>query len=207
MNLEQNLILSRCPHCRVDQPNMGLVTSPPIQTVNHSGRAVAWWGLYKCGRCGGCVLAKADDKGGYVSATYPPVENAVPATVPPTARTYLTQAINSRHSPAGAVMLAASAVDAMLKAIGLKEGSLYKRIDAAAATHVITEEMAAWAHDVRLDANDERHADDEIALKTETDAERCIEFASALAQFLFVLPEKVRRGREAAKKAASQRPT
>ena len=102
-------------------------------------------------------------------------------------------------------MLAASAVDAMLKAKGLKEGSLYRRIDEAAKTQLITEEMAAWAHDVRLEANDERHADEEYAMKTAEDAKRCIEFTSALAQLLFVLPDKVRRGREAAIKAASQR--
>jgi hypothetical protein len=43
-------------------------------------------------------------------------------------------------------MLAASAVDSMLKDKGYKEGSLYKRIDTAAADHLITDGMAQWAH-------------------------------------------------------------
>jgi hypothetical protein len=93
-------------------------------------------------------------------------------------------------------MLTASAVDAMLKSKGYKEGSLNTRIDAAAAAHLITSEMAAWAHEVRLDANDQRHADESSALPTPHDAAKCIEFANALAQFLFVLPTRVARGRK-----------
>jgi hypothetical protein len=91
-------------------------------------------------------------------------------------------------------MLAASAVDAMLKAKDLKSGSLYDRINKAAERHLITDEMARWAHDVRLDANDERHADENAELPTLEDAKRAIEFSLALAQFMFVLPERVRRG-------------
>jgi hypothetical protein len=94
-------------------------------------------------------------------------------------------------------MLAASAVDAMLKAKGKKEGTLYKRIDEAAAEHLITPEMALWAHEVRLDANDQRHSDEDVVLPSEEDAKRAIGFASALAEFLFVLPARVAAGRRA----------
>ena len=94
-------------------------------------------------------------------------------------------------------MLAASSVDAMLKEKGLKEGSLNTRINEAATSHLITKEMAAWAHDIRLDANDQRHADESVALPNEADAKKAIEFANALAQFLFVLPARVERGRKA----------
>ncbi len=52
-------------------------------------------------------------------------------------------------------MLAASSIDAMLKEKGYKVGGLYDRIKQAAKDHLITDEMAAWAHDVRLDANDQ----------------------------------------------------
>ncbi|WP_341964617.1 DUF4145 domain-containing protein [Pseudomonas sp. RC10] len=83
----------------------------------------------------------------------------------------------------------------MLKEKGLKDGNLYKRIDTAAAQHLITTEMATWAHEIRLDANDQRHADEDAALPDEADARKAIEFATALAQFLFVLPARVARGR------------
>jgi hypothetical protein len=93
-------------------------------------------------------------------------------------------------------MLAASAGDAMLKTKKYKEGSLYARINQAAKDHVITEEMAKWAHEVRLDANDQRHTDDDVPLPDAKDAERCIRFAKALAQFVFVLPAMVNKGPE-----------
>ena len=72
-----------------------------------------------------------------------PSSPEVDEALPEKARTYLRQALNSLSAPAGAVMLAASAVDAMLKGKGLKEGSLYSRIDKAATDHLITKEMAA----------------------------------------------------------------
>ena len=54
--------------------------------------------------------------------------------------------------------------------------------------------MAKWAHQIRLDANDQRHADENAGLPTGADAERCIEFAKALGQFMFVLPARITRG-------------
>ena len=92
-------------------------------------------------------------------------------------------------------MLAASAVDAMLKEKNLTAGTLNARINAAADTHLITADMAEWAHDVRLDANDPRHADDARPHHTTETARRVVEFAVALADFLFVLPARVARGR------------
>jgi hypothetical protein len=109
--------------------------------------------------------------------------------------TYLQQALESIHAPAGAVMLAASAIDAMLKTKGYQEGSLFTRINQAAEAHLITREMAEWAHEIRLDANDQRHADVNQPLPDETQAKKCVDFALALAEFLFVLPARVQRGR------------
>ncbi len=96
-------------------------------------------------------------------------------------------------------MLAASSVDAMLKTKNLVNGSLYTRINEAKDTHLITPEMADWADDVRLDANDSRHADLNQPHHTLQSAERAVEFAVALAEALFVLPARVQRGRRAAK--------
>lgn len=79
-------------------------------------------------------------------------------------RESLSQAIGSQHAPAGAVMLTGSAVDAMLKDKGYKDGTLNAQIDATAKDHLITAEMAAWAHEIRLNANDQRHADESTPL-------------------------------------------
>ena len=54
--------------------------------------------------------------------------------------------------------------------------------------------MDEWAHDVRLDANEQRHADEAATLPGEGDAKRYVDFSLALAEFLSVLPARVHRG-------------
>ena len=95
--------------------------------------------------------------------------------------------------------MCASAIDAMLKDKGLKEGRLYDRIDQAATKHLITPDMAKWAHQVRLDANDQRHADEAAPLPSQKDAGLCLSFALALAEVLYVIPARVTRGVEESK--------
>jgi hypothetical protein len=194
--LGSQLDLGRCPHCNVDRPR--LVFASEVKTSDFAGKNPRLWRIYQCGRCGGVVLAAAPGGDQEVTELYPQ-STRVDESIPPRAREYLDQALNSLSSPAGAVMLAASAVDSMLKAKGLKEGTLYTRVDQAAAQHLITLEMATWAHEVRLDANDQRHADDDAPLPTTADARKCVDFALALGQFMFVLPASVTRGIDAAK--------
>jgi hypothetical protein len=190
--LRTKLDLDRCPYCKVDQPNLNVVYGQ--ETADYTGANRRFWRMYRCERCGGMVTAASSVGFDEIVAHVYPAPQDVDTAVPGNARTYLQQAINSLHSPAGAVMLAASAVDAMLKIKGYKEGSLNQRIDKAAADHLITSEMAQWAHEVRLDANEQRHADESAPLPTGEDAGRCVEFALALGQFMFVLPARVQRG-------------
>jgi hypothetical protein len=93
-------------------------------------------------------------------------------------------------------MLCSAGVDSMLKQKGFKDGSLRARIDQAAKEHFITPDMVKWAHQVRLDATEHRHPE-------EGDAERCLSFALALAEALYVLPARVTRGIEQTKGKAS----
>jgi hypothetical protein len=51
---------------------------------------------------------------------------------------------------------------------------------------------------VPVEANDPRHADKNASHKTKEEAEQSIEFTEALAEILFVLPSRVRRGIERA---------
>ena len=165
-----------------------------FQTNNSESTKPRAWIVYTCRRCGGAILAASTQVNGEIQQMFPAAHD-VDEAVPDTSRQYLTQAIDSRHAPAGAVMLAASSVDAMLKAKGYKDGSLYERIDKAVSDHLITNEMGLWAHEVRLEANGQRHADENFTLPTADDASRIIAFAEALAEFLFVLPARVSRGR------------
>jgi hypothetical protein len=191
----QQLEIARCPHCQIDRPNLTRVHA--FDTTNNARSLRRWWGIYFCSRCGGVVAAASANNEGEAIEIFPS-PTKVDDELPTKAKGYLEQAVASMHAPAGAVMLAASAVDAMLKAKSLTSGSLYSRIDEAAESHLITAEMAAWAHEIRLDANDQRHADVNADLPTAEDARRCLDFAIALGQFLFVLPARVARGRAAA---------
>jgi hypothetical protein len=188
------LPLDRCPQCSISRPTLTRAWGP-YETKDHAGGTPRTWSTYRCGSCGGVVLTSAPNNHGFDITNIWPAPQEVAEVIPEKSREYLTQAIASQHAPAGAVMLAASAIDAMLKEKGYKDGSLYARIDSAAENHLITTEMAAWAHEIRLDANDQRHADDGAPLPTLADAQKVIEFARALAQFIFVLPARVERGR------------
>ena len=199
--LANALALDRCPHCNVAQPF--LPVRHELTTKDSNGANPRCWRFYVCSLCGGVVTAWAPKPGNSVRELFPE-STSVDENIPNKAREFLRQAIHSLHAPAGAVMLTASAVDAMLKEKGYTEGNLYPRINKAVEDHLITKEMAQWAHEVRLDANDQRHADASASLPTESDARKCIAFASALAQFIFVLPAQVKRGLESAQGARGQ---
>jgi hypothetical protein len=132
---------------------------------------------------------------------YFPSAKAVKEEIPERPRAFLQQALESLNAPSGAVMLAASAVDAMLKLKNYTDGSLYSRIENAAADGAITKDMSNWAHQVRLDANDQRHADPAASLPSSNDASRSIDFALTLAEILFVLPSRVQKGIEQSRRS------
>ena len=193
--LTVNLELGTCPHCSAAKPV--LAVNHNLETNNHSNTDHRKWRIYVCTNCGGVVTAWAVEWDHPIGDCFPKSQ-VVQDDLPERVREFLQQAIDSLHAPAGAVMLSASAVDAMLKEKHYKEGSLYARIDEAVKDGVITADMANWAHEIRLDANDQRHADENAGLPNQADAERCIEFAKALGQFMFVLPARITRGISAA---------
>lgn len=210
LRLDGVLRLDRCPQCGTAMPHLilkYLVDSPTPGNYDWW----TYWAIYRCESCGNIVAAKSESKGhkniknndtSFVTGELRnlPVSEVIPqqrvydTSIPEKARAYLTQAQDSLHSPAGSVMLSASAVDAMLKAKGLTQGTRNHRIDEAVKQYLITEDMGKWGHQVRLDANDQRHADLNAPLPNREDAELCLDFAAALADLLFVLPARVTRG-------------
>jgi len=124
---------------------------------------------------------------------FPKPRTADPA-LPPAAKEFLQQAYNTLHAPDAAAVMAGAAVDAMLKKLGLEEGSLYSRIDRALELHLLTEGMAEWAHSVRLGSNRPRHADKDSPHVSPAEARQSVDFAEALGQFLFALTAKIETG-------------
>lgn len=193
MRLTNRLELKRCPHCNIANPNITKYTE--FQTNDANGTNSRFWVIYQCNSCGGALLASRNMHSDESLELFPKPK-AVDECIPDRTRKFLTQSLETIHAPAGSIMLSASSIDAMLKDKGYKEGSLYLRIDKAAKDHLFTEGMSKWAHQIRLEANDQRHADEKTVLPTEDDAKRIIEFALALAEFLYVLPNKVNKAIE-----------
>ena len=191
LKLEPHLKLRKCPYCSVDNPNFTLHAS--FITVTDAGANQRQWQVYSCKRCGGVVSAGGHPNTREVWEVYPSppiVDDVLPSKI----KTFLQQAMDSIFAPAGSVMLCASSVDSMLKDKGYSQGSLYKRIEEATQNGLLTKEMGTWAHQVRLDANDQRHADENADLPTVENAKQAVEFTKTLAEFLYVLPSKVSRG-------------
>ena len=194
------LVIDRCPHCGVASPYMS--HQHMSDTAGPSGERT--WRVFLCGACRSLVTAESKRTTLDVLEVFPSGDVELPDSIPERPRTLLLQARESLAQPSGAIMLAASAIDAMFKEMGLKEGDLYPRIEQAAKDHLITEDMAKWAHQIRLDANDERHADEDASLPTTEDAKLSVDFAFALVEILFVLPARVTRGIKASSEESGE---
>lgn len=196
MKITPRLDLKRCPHCNIANPN--IVNVSQFNSKNANGTYQRIWFNYVCQSCGGAILASRASHDDTIRDFFPS-NRVVDECIPERAREFLNQALETLQSPAGSIMLSNSSIDAMLKDNGYKEGSLYKRIEESAKNHLITKGMSEWAHQIRLEANDQRHADEKSSLPTQEDAVRIVEFTLALAEFLYVLPNKVAKGIESTK--------
>ena len=202
----EHLGVDRCPQCNTANPMLTrrhwfYVQSRKPAYSTPIGGGYLQWHVYTCESCGGlataaCILpsnlvtAVPSRPAAWIVSAPKPISSDVPAT----AARYLLRARETIASPEASVVMSASVVDAMLKERKYAAGKLYTRIQKAEADGVLTKEMAAWAHDVRLHANDERRADQSATEPTPEDANRCLEFAETIADLLFVLPTRVKRG-------------
>src|SRR6056297_2202407 len=158
--------LESCPHCKITRPSLTL--HYVLQGDDHSEffNANVRWAVYSCTSCSlpiglvynhlynlyeGCMHEYL-----VIPNTWKPSEE-----IPDRPNSYLAQAQATLDSPDASVVMSASAIDAMLKYKGLTDGSLFKRIDQAVDKGFLTKDMSTWAHLVRLNSNNPRHADDE----------------------------------------------
>lgn len=187
--------VSNCPHCGVAAPVLQakwLANNDPIPRGDQG--SPSRWGVYACTSCGHLITAKGQPGAGVnnplIVQIYPDLWE-VDELVPDQIRNYLSQAHQTLASPDASVVMSASSIDAMLKDNELTEGSLYARIDQAVAQGLLTQKMADWAHRVRLDANNPRHADADTPHMTREDARRAFDFANALTEYLYILPSRM----------------
>ncbi len=191
--------LDRCPHCGTAQPTLPIVF--PLTAVEDGRRRQGRrdligsprWHVAECTSCDApvCCLGLIDAGGDGEISVVVPRGFVVAEAVPTSAARFIQQAYETLGSPEASVVMSASAVDAMLKDQGLKNGTLYERIGQAVDKGIITENMSAWAHLVRLEANNVRHPDETLPPATKDDSERSFEFAKAISEILYVLPSRM----------------
>lgn len=192
--------VARCPHCNLAAPTLSRVWASAGMTERIDGKSANYWAAYQCRSCGQVAAAEGLmlSNSFQVSHIYPAAREAH-QDIPDVARTFLQQAMDTLHSPDASAVMSGSAVDAMLKELNYKDGSLYARIDQALADNLLTKGMADWAHSVRLGSNRPRHSDSEKPHVTGDEARQSLDFAEALGNFLFVLTKRIERGIEAAR--------
>ncbi|MEN5363804.1 DUF4145 domain-containing protein [Brevundimonas intermedia] len=199
--------VDRCPHCAIATPLFYRVWFSETAVTRRDNGASSTWAAYACSSCGSIVLAQGYPTPGQYAdyntwRVIPEAKNAH-EDIPQPARRFLQQAMDTLHAPDAAAVMAGAAVDAMLKQQGFADGSLYKRIDEALASNVLTRPMAEWAHAVRLGSNRPRHADADNPHVSAEEAQQSVEFAEALGTFLYVLTTRIARGIEAANQAST----
>lgn len=93
-NLDNNLIIERCPHCNVDKPN--LISASVFETRAYNDENHRVWAAYVCQRCGGVTTASANPNTLFIIDMFP---NAfeVDSSIPDRAKAYLNQAIDRVH--------------------------------------------------------------------------------------------------------------
>lgn len=196
--------VKRCPYCGVTSPLLVRRWTSQDPIPRSDGLPLSRWQANSCSACGGVVLFKGQEGSSVANPSIVSV-NPEPKTahedIPQPARAFLQQAYETLHAPDAAAVMAGSAVDGMLKARDLTEGSLYSRIDEALKQNILTQGMADWAHEVRLGSNRPRHADADKPHVSTSEAKQSVEFAEALGFFLFVLTARIDRGIDAAKAA------
>lgn len=179
--------MDRCPHCGIASPNMANRCHIEVDGAQE------YYVVVQCQSCKHCTMMRTTIFGS-IQEVWPSAKT-YSSDIPERARKKLMEAQGTLGFPSPSILCSCAAIDWMLKAKGYTQGNLFPRIERAASDHVITEDMKAWAHEVRLGANAERHADMDEPEPTREDAERLLKFAEALAEILFELPARVQRGR------------
>ena len=186
--------MHRCPHCQIAKPLLQQIYMDDTASYEQAEN----WHVYRCTNCTCMVLARTNVRSSRVASIYPDIKVA-PRELPESAHRYLAQAYRTvQDAPDAAAIMASSAIDDMLKQKGFTDQrTLHERIDAAKDQHLLTEEMAKWAHRIRFVSNNPRHADEDNPHVEAAEAQRMLDFAEALAQYLYVLPELAREDTEA----------
>ena len=196
-----------CPYCSAEN------TTFLFQAEYHAEKEKVRWMFFKCPRCHSGVVAQGfPDKPGFpehvdgdVHSFFesvehfpkrPPIE-APNGLSPDVQRLYLQAAECLRKkSLDGASMLIRKTLEiALREKFGDLPGTLSQRIRQLRDKHLLTDELAAWADEIRIDGNEGAHEAAEPELEN---TRQMKEFLHVFLLYAFTLPAMIEEKKERA---------
>lgn len=202
-----------CPRCGRES-SLSLVSETPGRFVSE-GRERA--GTYQCPTCEKFTLRIVLTEQGDGSGRVRQIERFPFGTAKPMVG--LPEAVGSDRDEAwrafhgslnkGAALLARSSLESAVKDLGAKGDDLRKKIRDLAERGTITNDLSAWADEVRITGNEAAH---EMGPVTEEDASDSLFFLDAFLDALYAVPHrhrerKAQREAKAAEAGENQPPT
>ncbi|PRD13993.1 DUF4145 domain-containing protein [Pantoea coffeiphila] len=201
-----------CPHCLKERAVMRFIKEAPLRPRSFSL-------VFQCNSCFKLLIAEVetDVYGGpeaYAkNQLYPVIVNnnvefrvkgyypsqisiAAPDSTPERAAKFYIEAKEdfARGRYETSAMNCRKVIDIATKCLHLgEEDKLVRRISALRATGLITQEMADWAHIVRIDTNGAVHSDEEF---TKEEVDQLLKFTEVFLTYSFTLPAMVASKRE-----------
>jgi len=197
-------LITQCPHCDKDNVAFISILSQYITEIN------SYITFFTCGNCNYGLVAHIIYRGnkpgqspnphefhsgintsnGFIIVEiYPkPVPIDAPAHVPDNIRNFYLQSIKSFRNELwdASALMSRKVIEAICKHLdpGVT-GDLKKRIEKLAASHIITDSMKEWAHEIRLEGNSAAH--DELPFSKEN-AKDLLSFSELFLMYVFTLP-------------------
>ena len=214
-------VLDPCPHCNTSKIGAHFAGERSVQKRDDSGissLAPVWICLFVCKKCNHGVVAelmhtdplsanapspsqcdgdpRAD--GFLVRSEYPEVQNnRAPSYTPRMIAKRFNEGVAVlRYSTESAVMLFRKVLETALNDIdpASRSDRLSDRIKKLCKENKLSPQMGDWARVVLRDGNDAAHGDQP---PTKDEARQTMHFAEVLLQYLFTLPEMIKRHRQA----------
>lgn len=215
-------IILECPHCGAEKIGFELV-SQIADPRNSQVGSVVFRVPMQCAGCHELVIgvfrstgasrgpndvgSDPRDRGWALLGTYPtPMPSRCPEHTPDALKRVFSQAANAhkRGDPDASGAMSRKVVDnstqLLLGEESKKYGTIYARIEALKDRNMLTADLAAWAHEVRLGGNDAAH---DLEPYTQDESDELLGFAELYLIYVYSLPErlKLRRAKAAAEKA------
>jgi len=120
----------------------------------------------------------------------------IPRELPEAIRKVMSEANSNIKSRAfiSTVAMCRKAIELVADDKGIKKGRLVDRIDEMETKKLIAPQLKDWAHEIRTVGNEALHEDPEAI--TEKDAKNIFLFTQLFLEYVYVLPEKIRKRRE-----------